>query len=54
MTLAIVIDGDFDVKNAVLDMLYTHQFMGRCSNVNFVSYASNDDFTPDDQIRLMM
>ena len=54
MTLAIVIDGDFNVKDEVLDMLYTHQFQGRYSNVTFVPYASNDEFTPDDQIRLMM
>ena len=52
--MAIVIDGDFDVKDEVFDFLYSHKWDDRYSNVTFIPYKSNDVFTRDDQIRMMI
>ena len=54
ITLAIVIDGDVSAKDEVLKFLYAHKFTGRYENVTFVPYQSNEDFTPEDQIKLMI
>ena len=48
-----MIDGDVSAKDEVLKFLYTHKFTGRYENVTFVPYQSNEDFTPEDQIKLM-
>ena len=50
ITPAIVIDGDFAVKDEALNFLYSHTFQGRYKNVTFVPYKSNDVFTAEDQI----
>ena len=54
ITLAIVIDGDFDIKDQVFDFLFSHKFQGRYKNVTFVPYSTNDDFSHEDQIRLLI
>ena len=53
-TMAIVIDGDFDVKDDVFNFLYRHKWSGRYQDVSFVPYKSNDTFTKQDQISLMI
>ena len=53
-TMAIVIDGDFDSKDEVFDFLYSHEWSGRYQDVSFVPYKSNDTFTKQDQINLMI
>ena len=52
--MAIVIDGDFDIKDQVFDFLFSHKFQGRYKNVTFVPYSTNDDFSHEDQIRLLI
>ena len=53
ITPAIVIDGEFEVKDEAMNFLYTHVFKGRYKNVTFVPYKSNDLLTSHDQIELM-
>ena len=53
-TMAIVIDGDFDIKDEVFDFLYSHKWDGRYKDVSFVPYKSNSNFTKEDQIKLMV
>ena len=54
ITVAIVIDGAFEIKDKVLNFLYTHKFGERYSNVSFVPYASNDEFSKQDQVRMIL
>ena len=53
-TMTIVIDGDFDVKDEVFDFLFSHEWSGRYQDVSFVPYKSNEAFTKQDQINLMI
>ena len=48
ITPAIVVDGEFEVKDEAMIFLYIHQFQGRYKNVPFVPYKSNEHLTAND------
>lgn len=54
ITVGIVVDGDFKVKDETFRFLFEHKWSGRYKNVTFIPYRTNEVLTKQDQIALMV